>query len=148
MAFFLTNPDEQLPIPAASTIPPRTFVKLAGSSALAVLPVGSVNDRPFGNTQEATAARGEAAAIFLESNIVKCIAAASVGAGAEVMVASIGVASGAQRNAIATTTLLGPLVIASGTLKWAVGISMTPAAAGEVFSVYIKPRATGQVLDN
>jgi hypothetical protein len=34
------------------------------------------------------------------------------------MVASIGVASSAQRNAIATTTLLGPLVVASGTLKW------------------------------
>jgi hypothetical protein len=64
------------------------------------------------------------------------------------MVASIGVASSAQRNALATTTLLGPLVVASGTLKWSLGRALTPAAAGEVFSVFIKFRATGQTLDN
>jgi hypothetical protein len=81
--------------------------------------------------------------VYLDDNIVKAVAAASLGAGAEVCVASIGVASGAQRNAIATITLLGPLTIASGTAKWAVGIAMDPAAAGEVFSVYLKPRLTG-----
>lgn len=148
MAFFLTNPNAQLPLPAAVSAPPRTFVKLVGSSSAQTTPVGSVNDRPFGNTQEATAAAGDVNAIFLEGNVVKAIAAASLGAAAEVCVASIGVASAAQRNAIATTTLLGPLTVASGTLKWAVGVALTPAAAGEVFSVYIKPRATGQVLDN
>lgn len=148
MAYILSRDDAQLPVIGASSIPPRSFVKAVGSTTLAVLPIASVNDRPFGSTGEATIAVGEAGAVYLENNIVKAVAAASLGAGAEVAMASTGVASSAQRNAIATIPLFGPLVIASGSLKWALGIAMTPAGGGEVFSVLIKPRATGQTLDN
>lgn len=147
MAFILTRDDAQFPVAAASNIAPRSFVKLGGTSALQVLQIAAVTDEPFGNTAEATAVAGEVAAVFLENNIVKAIAAASVGAGALVGLASIGVASAAQRNVIATTTLLGPITVASGTKVWSYGRSLTPAAAGEVFSVHVKFRLTGQTND-
>jgi hypothetical protein len=147
MAFFLTRDDQQIPLPAASNIAPRSFVKLVGSNAAQVLQVAAVTDEPYGYTAEATAVQGEANAIFLENNVVKAIAAASIGVGALVGLASIGVASAAQRNAIATVTLLGPVTVASGTKVWTYGRSLTPAAAGEVFSVHVKFRITGQAND-
>lgn len=147
MAFILTRDDQQLPVAAASNVAPRSFVKLGGTSAVQVLQVAAVTDEPFGNVGEATAAQGEVAAIYLENNVVKAIAAASLGAGALVGLASIGVASSAQRNAIATVTLLGPITVASGTKQWTYGRSLTPAAAGEVFSVHVKFRLTGQTND-
>jgi hypothetical protein len=143
MAFVLHRYQQQLPIKAASSIPPRTAVRLSASSPLQVLAIASNNDALFGMIGDATAAQGEVAAIYDAGNIVKAIAAASLGAGAEVAVASIGVASSAQRNAIATTTLFGPITVASGAARWAAGVAMDAVAAGEVFSLYIRPRLTG-----
>lgn len=138
MSFELHRYQHQQGLKAASAIPPKTVVKL-GSAQDTVLPVASNNDRPFGVTG-ASGAVGVAVAVYENENIVKAIAAASLGYGAEVGLASIGVASAVQGSALATTTLLGPIAGASGAAVWSVGVAEEPAAAGEVFAVLIKPR--------
>lgn len=150
MAFKRILDDHELPISPASTCVPFSVVKLAGSSALRILPVASNNDRPFGVVGEATSplvtgqAAGLAAAVHEEGNVVKAIAGASLGAGAEVALATIGVATKAQGGSyVATVTQLGPISVASGSQIWAVGIALDAVAAGEIFSLYIKPRLTG-----
>jgi hypothetical protein len=67
--------------------------------------------------------------IYEDANIVKAVAAASVGAGVEVMVGS---SNGALYDSTAS------LFAASG--HWAVGLSLTAANAGEVFALEIKVR--------
>jgi len=143
MAFKLHRYQEQLPIVAGRDTPPHTLVRLVATTPLRIQAVGSNNDRPFGMLDDGTAASGVAAAVYDDGNVVKAIAAASLGAGAEVAVASIGVASSAQRNAIATTTLFGPVAGASGVALWSAGVALDNAAAGEVFSLFIRPRQTG-----
>ena len=153
MAYEIIRPNFQLPISAGSVLVPRTPVKLVGSSVLLVLPVASSNDRPFGMIGEATApvtsptgdaVSGFAAVVIEEGNIVKAIAAASLGVGVEVTMATLGVATNAQGGSyLATVPQLGPITVASGSGQWAVGLALTPAKAGELFSLYIKPRQTG-----
>jgi hypothetical protein len=131
MAFELHRHGHQQGLKAASAINPRTPVKLAGSNALFVLPAASGNDRPFGVTGNATAGASglnsnDAAVVYERGNVVKAVAAASVGVGAAVFVAS-------------TNGALGPNPI-TASAHWEVGISETPAAAGEIFSVYVDPR--------
>lgn len=136
MAFELIRPGHQLSLPAGSAINPRVPVKLvAGASGLVVAGIATSGDRPFGMNGQATAgvalvpsqvaAPGDYVTIYEETNIVKAIAGASLGAGAEVGVAT-------------TSGAMTPAAAASG--FWAVGIAMTPAAAGERFSLYVKPR--------
>lgn len=154
MAYEIIRPNFQLPVRPASTIIPRTLVKLVGTSGLLVLPVASSNDRPFGITGEATSPLGVGdgrsalnlvpAEIREEGNIVKAIAGASLGAGAEVTVATIGVCTAVQgASAVATVPQLGPLSAASGTFQWAAGISLDAAPAGSLFTLYLKPRLSG-----
>lgn len=153
MAYEIIRPNFQLPVPPASTIIPRSVVKLVGSNALRLLPVASSNDRPFGIIGEATApvtgavnsaVQGFVAQVIEEGNVVKAIAGASFAAGAELCVGTIGVASAAQGGSYAATvTQLTPLVQASGSVQWAVGIALTPAGPGDIFSLYVKPRQVG-----
>ncbi|MGH2954871.1 MAG: hypothetical protein ACRD2Z_09695 [Thermoanaerobaculia bacterium] len=123
---------------AASDLHPLTVVKL-DTTAGQVVSVASDNDRPFGAV-DASALRAEGVTVYEETNVVRAVAGASLGFGAEVGVASIGIASAAQDNAVATITQLGPISAASGVAQWAVGQSLSAAAAGEVFSLFVKPR--------
>lgn len=131
MAFELTRDDEQFSLPAASVVLPRTAVKLAGTSVLFVLPCGSVNDEPFGTVKATAGAsglnQGERVAIYEHANYVKMIAGASLGVGADVGVGS-------------SNGVMKPIVAATGSIIWRVGKSITPAAAGDVFTVYVSPK--------
>lgn len=154
MAYEIIRPNFQLPVRPASSLIPRTFVKLVGTSVLLAQPVGSSNDRPFGQVGEATAPVGlgdardaltiDAADLREEGNIVKAIAGASLGAGVEVTVATIGICTGVQGGSyVATVTQLGPIAVASGTQQWSYGFSLDAAPAGALFTLYFKPRLTG-----
>jgi hypothetical protein len=126
---------------AASPINPKTIVTLVAGKDSQVAPLTNASQRPYGSVQATGATPGAGVAVYEAPSIVKAIAAASLGAGAEVSLASIGVASGAQFNQIATTTLLGPASVgASGAAEWAVGIAVSSAQAGEIFSVKLEPR--------
>lgn len=128
------------PFKVASVAPPRTVVALDSVSGQ-VIPITNASQRPYGITQATGASPGLSVAVFESPGVAKAIAGASLGFGAEVSLASVGVASAAQSNSLATTTLLGPKsVAASGTVQWAVGVAQTPALAGEVFSVKLEPR--------
>lgn len=153
MAYEIIRPNFQLPVSPASTIVPRSVVKLVGSNVLQILPVASNNDRPFGVIGEATAPVGVGdgrsafssfpAAVLEEGNVVKAIAMASLGVGVEVAVATIGVCTGVQgASGLATVTQLAPLAVASGAGAWAVGISLDAAPGGSLFTLYVKPRKT------
>lgn len=130
MAFVLHRPGHQFPIVAATLIKPRHPVALGGTSGLLAVPVPSSNTKLFGFTGEATSLAGDAVTIYESCNVVKAVAGASLGAGAAVTMGSI---NGVQV----------PLTAASGTLQWQHGESLSPAAAGEVFSLYVNARQVG-----
>jgi hypothetical protein len=137
MAYELIRPGHQLSIPAGSPINPRQPVKFAGTSALMVQPAATNADRPIGMNGAATAgvllvpsqvaSPGDFTTIYEESNIVKAIACASLGAGAEVSVGT-------------TTGRMTPAALISASGHWAVGVALTPAGDGDVFALYVKPR--------
>lgn len=127
----------QVALKAASNTPPWQPVRLDTVDNQFVA-VANASQRPFGMTGDATSVQGQAAAIYEEGNYVKAVAAASLGFGAEVGIASIGIASYAFGSA--TTAMLGPAAGASGVTRWAVGIAAEAASGGEVFSVFVKPR--------
>lgn len=80
----------------------------------------------------ATALRGESVAVHVDGEVVKVIAAASMGPGADVHIAS-----GASGR-------FQPVAGASGTANTSVGQNVSgAAAAGEVFSLYVSPRQLG-----
>jgi hypothetical protein len=98
---------------------------LAGTADKVVL-AASVNDYPLGFTIASGASAGNPIAIVTEG-VVKAICSASVGAGAEVGVAS-------------TNGGLGPVSGASGLTKYVVGEAQNSAAAGDTFSVQLRVR--------
>lgn len=122
--------------PAASAVLPRQPVKLAGTVTPFFLPAGTAADRPFGVNGPATCGASgltdaEQLTAYEEGNVVKALAGASMGAGVEVMVGST--------NGILMPALAASLFAASG--HWVVGFTQTAAAAaGEVISLYVKPR--------
>lgn len=124
MAFEIINTNEY-PGLAASAIQDRMVVKLAAGER-AVSPCTAATDEPHGITGGASAAIGEGAAVFGQGNYCKAIAAASLGAGANVGV-------------VGATRSLGLAAGASGVANWRVGKSVTAAAAGEVFTFYVNP---------
>lgn len=132
MAFELHRPGHQQAIVAASAILPRQAVRLAGTDGLFLLPAATNSDRPFGVAGPATVgasglADGEMCTVYEELNIVKAVAGASLGVGAEVSVGS-------------TNGVLTPAALVAASGHWAVGFAETPAAAGEIFALYVKPR--------
>jgi hypothetical protein len=117
-----------IPCKAASPIAAGVAVQIdVADTQRQVLPIASANIEPFGITV-ATALTGQGVSVWDRGNVVKALAAASLGAGANVGV-------------VGATNSLGLIAAgASGSVVWAVGKSMTAAAAGEVFSFYINPR--------
>jgi len=115
---------------AASNVQPGQVVSLASGTERGIHPCASANLRPFG-VAFAVATAADAVTVHPAGNIVKCIAHASVGVGAEVTVAS------------GSATGVAPVAGASGVERWSVGQSVTAAAAGETLSVYVHPRQLG-----
>lgn len=130
---------------AASAAAPYQTFKLDTAAEDQIVAAATNTDRPFG-ISDASVAQGQRVTVYEDGNIVKAVAAASLGHGGEVGVATFGVASAAQGNALATITQLGPVTGASGVSKWAVGVAMENAAAGEVFSVYVSPRQLSNLI--
>ncbi len=115
-----------------AAIGPKQLVALDTSGGGDVLAIATNNVRPLGVTI-ATCAALRAGAVFGHGNTVKAIAAASLGVGAEVGVAS-------------TNGNLGPISGASGVTKWAVGQAESAAAAGETFSLLVNPRQLSNLI--
>jgi len=118
----------------ASAVTPRS----------AVIVVGGDTQRSFGpaldNTVEphgiidqvvASGLPGESITVYEPGDVVKVTAAASLGSGTDV-----GVASGG----------FSPISGASGITRWRSGKSHTAAAAGETFSVYVSPRQLSNLI--
>jgi hypothetical protein len=128
MAFELHR-DPGLSCIAASSIAAQSVVTWdVGDVQAQVLSVATVNVEPIGVTRSVASNAGDAVTVYDDDHIVKAVAVASLGAGAEIGVAS-------------TNGGLGPVTAgASGVLKWRIGKSLTAAASGETFSLSIKPR--------
>jgi hypothetical protein len=119
-----------MPKIALAAINPNTLVKSAatGTQERAVLAVATNNEDVLGVAAATAGASGsEAITVYGEGAVVKVKAAASIGIGAECHIAS---SNGA----------LGPVVGASGTARYSAGLSESAAAAGEYFSLLVRPR--------
>lgn len=126
---------------AASAIIPKSIVTQDPGNKGRMVMLSNASQRPFGSVQATAATAGVGVNVYESPSYVKAIAAASLGRGGEVSLASVGVASGAQANALATTTLLGPASAgASGVARWAVGVAQSDAAGGDIFTVKLEPR--------
>jgi hypothetical protein len=127
------------PVKAASNIGARRPVTLVSSASISnpssnpfpvsvsVITAATNNVRPFGVLGPENASQGQAVAVYEDLSTVKVTAAASFGINGEVGVAS-------------TNGDIGPVAAASGVAVWAVGIALENAVAGEVGSVYVRPR--------
>lgn len=116
------------PAKAASAINPGQVVALnGGDTEREVVPVTSAAVEPFGIALATAALPQDAVTVLEEHSIVKVTAAASLGANALVGIAS-------------NNGALGPIAGASGSVVHSVGRSVSAAAAGEVFGLYIRPR--------
>lgn len=113
----------------ASNVVAKQPVQIVGTSIPLVIPCGSANLEPKGLV-DSVASVGDQVVIYKDTNIVKAVAGASLGVEVEVLVGS---SNGALNPAIAASAFA-----ASG--HWIVGVSKTPAAAGETFSVEVKVR--------
>jgi hypothetical protein len=131
------------PAIAASAIsagqPVQFTVATAGTSPAdrQVVPLGSVNLEPFGialataNYAAATPPFSAGVGIVDRGNTIKVTAIASLGVGADV---GVGTNIAGQASGWAV-----PVAAASGVDTWRVGKAVSPAAAGEVFSLYVDP---------
>lgn len=115
-----------LPFTAASAIVGPAPVKLAATGTRRVIPAAANTDEIQGFVSNASYAVGEGITVYGENSVVEAVAAASLGPGADVGIAS---SNGA----------LGPVAAASGVARFRVGRSFEGAAAGEKFSLYVKP---------
>lgn len=119
------------PFAAASVVADKKVVKLDATEGQ-VVPLATNNAEPLGLTG-ASAAQGEQVTVYADGNIVKAVAAASLGFGGVLGVAS-------------TNGDLGPVAGASGISRWAVGVSREDAAAGETFSLLVDPRQLSNLI--
>lgn len=127
MAFVDHNQGEVLPKRAASDLGAFQFVGADPGQENQVVRLGSSGQRPYGGTDQGSILRGEYGPIYSDGMIIKAIAQASIGAGAAVGVTG-------------ATTSLGLAAAASGAAVWSIGEAQTNVAAGERFSVLVKPR--------
>lgn len=119
---------------AASNIGAGNAVGLTASAAeRQFVPLATCNVEPFGIAL-ATAAAAAATPPFSaavpvvdQGNVIKVTAIGSTGVGADIGV-------GSSNNGLA------PVAGASGVVVWRVGKAVSPAAAGEIFSLYVSPR--------
>lgn len=124
------------PAIAASAIGAGDPVRLSPSAAeRQVVPLATWNLEPFGialataNYAAATPPFSAAVGVVDIGNTIKVTAGASLGVGADIGVATTAGAPWA-----------GPVAGAAGTVVWRVGKSVSAAAAGEVFGLYVSPR--------
>lgn len=118
-----TNP---LPFTAASALKPFDPVRLSASVARSVVPAATNHVEVHGFIGNASAVVGEGVTVHGQESVVEALAAASLGPGADIGIAS-------------TNGALGPVAAASGVARFRVGKSLEAAAAGERFSLYVKP---------
>lgn len=123
MAFEIINTN-QYPGLAASVIQDKQVCTLT-TGERGVCPAVAATTEPHGITV-ASALLGEGVTVFGQGNYCKAIAAASMGAGANVGV-------------VGATRSLGLVTGASGVANWRVGRTVTAAAAGEVVTIYVNP---------
>lgn len=126
----LHNP---LPFTAASDINPGRVVSLDTGIDRGVVPLATNNVEPQGVVGPATALRTEAVTVYGEGDVIEVTACASIGAGADVGVAS-------------TNGQLGLVTGASGITRYRVGKSVNSAAAGEKFSLYVKTKQLSNLI--
>lgn len=121
-----------LPLKAASAIAqyvPVTPVPAGSSLSETVYRAGSLNDMPIGFTIATIATYGLEVGVVV-SGVVKGVAGASLGAGALVGVGSTNGILIPQAASFAATAMA---------LRWAVGVALKNAAAGDYFPVLVKP---------
>jgi hypothetical protein len=100
-----------------------------------VIPLATNAVEPFGialaTSSFAAATPGFSAAcpVVDRGNTIKVVAGASLGVGADINIAT----------AYAASIIFGPVAAASGIDTWRVGKAVSPAAAGEVFGLYVDP---------
>jgi hypothetical protein len=123
--FILHRDEHSIPLPAATTLLPKQLVRLVGTDVTYVAPCATASHEVFGQV-DATFLSEEIAAVYEAPNYVKVVAAASLGAGQDVIVAS----SNGALNAGGITA----------SAHFLAGKSFTAAAAGEVFTLRINPR--------
>ena len=121
-----------LPFTAASIIVPRRPVKVDTVNRQVILAASVNGNLVQGFTGAATAPQGEAVTVYGDDSVVEAVAGASLGAGGFVGVSS-------------TNGAIGPVAAASGIERYAVGQALESAAAGEIFSLYVKPRQLSTV---
>ena len=126
--FILDRPEHSIPLEAATTLLPKQLVRLVGTNTPLVAPCATTSHEPFGHV-DATYAAGEIAAVYEEANYRKVVAGASLGVGDVV----VGSANGALLPYVAASVFA-----ASG--HFVAGKAFTPAAAGETFTLFIKPK--------
>jgi hypothetical protein len=118
---------------AASDMVPNRPVTLDTNAARQVVLAASNNLEPHGFIGPATAPRGEQVTVFEQTSVVEAIAAASLGPGADVGVAS-------------TNGAIGPVAGASGITRYRVGKSEQAAAAGDKFALYVSPKQVSNLI--
>lgn len=128
MAYKINDYSQTLPKQAASAVGANLPVFSSASNGDQVVPVGTVNQHVLGITVATAASPGDAVAVQTQG-VVKAVAIASLGPGADVGVGS-------------TNGRLGPITV--GTAVQAVGISQAAAADGVVFSVLLRPAGGGR----
>jgi hypothetical protein len=116
------------------------FMPLASSRDETVVPADSNTQDVIGLTRATVGTYGEAAAVVV-GGVAKAIAAASLGAGVRVAIASTNGALGPLTPS-GLSTALGSALGAAGA-RFVVGRSLHAAAAGAVFSVLLDP---GQII--
>lgn len=117
-----------LPMVAASAVNADVAVRVAASgNTWSVVACSTSAQEPLGVSMASAPNPGDAVTVQDDGNIPKVTAAASLGAGADVMVGS---SNGA----------LAPANAPVGSGVWLLGKSLSPAAAGEKFSLYVRPR--------
>ncbi len=103
-------------------------VNPASAGDLLVQPVGSLNEDVLGVARATVATAGLPVTVDLPPGFVKVIAAASLGAGARVVVGS-------------TNGRMAPVALGSvaSTVRNSVGIAVANAADADIFTILLKP---------
>lgn len=133
--------DDRIPLKAASAIAaylPVKFLDAASAVSETVVQAASLNDLALGFTSASVASPGDPISWWQPGDVAKGIAGASMGAGALV---GVGSSNGVLAPVLASglSTALGSALGAAG-VRWAVGVVLKNAAAGDRVPVFVSPR--------
>lgn len=132
MSFVIVDKGFVLAAKAASAISDRQPVQVDTAADGQVVLAATHNVEPFAFT-DASAVQGGAVTVYGEGCVVRAIAAASLGAGANVGIGS-------------TNGRLAPVSGASGVTRFRAGKSLENAADGDSFALYISPRQLSNLI--